>query len=218
MGRVFINKQFSDYLGENRAINDIVVGFVSDPVSPSPTPTPSITPTNTQTPTVTNTPTPSFLPYFCTDEIIISGHTNLPELDGTYSRVYTYSGGSYLYGFMDLTGFQYGFFPGPYSSESYPVYVNTSPGAPYTATTLGYNANEGAWDIFEGSPVDNTIYAGTTPFSSNTITYFGGSYLTEGQKYEFFSPAIPLLYVSYPLVCPTTTPTPSPTQTPSSTP
>jgi hypothetical protein len=56
MGRVFYNTQFSDYLGENRAILDIVVRNVPD-VQPSPTPTPSVTPTITPTKTVTPTPT-----------------------------------------------------------------------------------------------------------------------------------------------------------------
>lgn len=63
MGRVFYNTQYSDYLGENRAILDIIVRNVPDvpsptpSVTPSPTPTPSITPTRTVTPTVTATAT-----------------------------------------------------------------------------------------------------------------------------------------------------------------
>lgn len=63
MGRVFYNKRFSDYLGENRAIMDIVENFVPD-IVPSPTPTPSTTPTNTPTPTPSITPsnTPSVTP------------------------------------------------------------------------------------------------------------------------------------------------------------
>ena len=71
MSRVFLNKQFSNYLGENRAINDNVAEFVQLQPSPTPsvtpsttptgtpTPTPTITPTNTQTPTGTPTPTPT---------------------------------------------------------------------------------------------------------------------------------------------------------------
>jgi hypothetical protein len=75
MSKVFYRKKFSDYLGEQRAIDDIVQFFTQDigptptptpvPVSPTPTPsvtstltpTPSITPTNTGTPSVTPTPT-----------------------------------------------------------------------------------------------------------------------------------------------------------------
>jgi hypothetical protein len=65
MSKVFHRKQFSNYLGEQRAIDDIIAQFIPDggitptptpvPVTPTPTPTPSITPTRTLTPT----PTPS---------------------------------------------------------------------------------------------------------------------------------------------------------------
>ena len=82
MGKVFLNKQFSNYLGENRAILDTVERYVTD-VSPSPTPSPtSVTPTPTVTPTVTPsgggvtpsptptatvTPSPSVAPVFETE-------------------------------------------------------------------------------------------------------------------------------------------------------
>lgn len=85
MSKIFLRKQFSYYLGENRAINDTIVQFGPDPsptpvpITPTPTPTitstpsptpsitttPSITPTNTSsvtptiTPTKTSTPTPT---------------------------------------------------------------------------------------------------------------------------------------------------------------
>jgi len=64
MSKIFYRKKFSDYLGEQRAIDDIVTFFTQD-IGPTPTPTPSNTPfpiTQTPTPTVsvTVTPTPSF--------------------------------------------------------------------------------------------------------------------------------------------------------------
>lgn len=68
MSKVFLNKKFSDYLGQERALLDIIVRYVPDgsptpPVTPSPTPTPSVTPpvspSPTPTTTPTNTPTPS---------------------------------------------------------------------------------------------------------------------------------------------------------------
>jgi hypothetical protein len=73
MSKVFLRKQFSNYLGENRAIDDIIVRYDADiqptptpTPSNTPTPTPSITPTNTATPTITPTstltPTPSITP------------------------------------------------------------------------------------------------------------------------------------------------------------
>jgi hypothetical protein len=70
MGKIFTRKQFSDYLGENRAILDTITdyteGFVPTPTpSPTqvtPTPTPSSSPipvTPTPTSSLTPTPTPS---------------------------------------------------------------------------------------------------------------------------------------------------------------
>ena len=66
MSKVFYRKQFSDYLGEQRAIDDIIAQFIPDGgITPTPTPTktstptptPTITPTLTRTPTSTPTPT-----------------------------------------------------------------------------------------------------------------------------------------------------------------
>ena len=76
MSKVFYRKQFSNYLGEQRAIDDIIARYIPDggvsptptPVPVTPTPTPSITPTRTLTPTptptssgvpITPTPTPT---------------------------------------------------------------------------------------------------------------------------------------------------------------
>ena len=64
MGKIFTRKQFSDYLGEQRAILDVDTSFFLDP-SPTPTSTPTasqVSPTPTPTPTIT--PTPSAIPQF----------------------------------------------------------------------------------------------------------------------------------------------------------
>jgi hypothetical protein len=59
MSKVFYRKKFSDYLGEQRAIDDIVQFFTSD-IPPTPSPTPGmLTPTPTPSVTATLTPTPS---------------------------------------------------------------------------------------------------------------------------------------------------------------
>ena len=59
MAQVFIRKQFSNYLGEQRAIDDIITFFTSD-IPPTPSPTPGmLTPTPTPSVTATLTPTPS---------------------------------------------------------------------------------------------------------------------------------------------------------------
>jgi hypothetical protein len=68
MGQIFRRKKFSSYLGEQRAIDDIVMMFTEDiypsptptPPNPSPTSTPAVTPTTT--PTVTQTPTNTSTP------------------------------------------------------------------------------------------------------------------------------------------------------------
>ena len=56
MPQVFYRKKFSYYLGEQRAIDDIVVRYTSL-IPPTPTGTPNVTPSNTPTPNVTSTPT-----------------------------------------------------------------------------------------------------------------------------------------------------------------
>ena len=62
MSKVFYRKKFSDYLGEQRAIDDIIAQFIPDGgITPTPTPVP-VTPTPTPTKTSTPTPTPSITP------------------------------------------------------------------------------------------------------------------------------------------------------------
>jgi hypothetical protein len=57
MARTFYRKKFTNYLGEQRAIDDIVLFFTAD-IGPGPTPTPSITPSHTPTPSITPSSTP----------------------------------------------------------------------------------------------------------------------------------------------------------------
>jgi hypothetical protein len=97
MSRIYFRKKFSDYLGEQRAIDDIVQFFIPDgpvptptptsvPVSPTPTPsvtstltpTPTITPTNTVTPTVTPTPTNTGTPTTTPTQTQTETPTNTP--------------------------------------------------------------------------------------------------------------------------------------------
>ena len=103
MSKVFLRKQFSNYLGENRALDDIIVRFVADiqptptptpvPVTPTPTPsitpsiTPSVTPTRTltPTPTKTSTPTPTRTPAPACDIT----YTELPSPTPSNTPTYT---------------------------------------------------------------------------------------------------------------------------------
>ena len=88
MSRVFYRKKFSDYLGEQRAIDDIVQFYQPDggvtptptpvPVSPTPTPTLTKTPTSTLTPTPSITPTNTNTPTTTTTPTVTPTNTNTP--------------------------------------------------------------------------------------------------------------------------------------------
>lgn len=95
MSRVFLNKQFSNYLGENRAINDNVAEFTQQAPSPTPSVTPSTTPTGTPTPTPTITPTNTVTPT--------TTQTNTPTPTSTLTPTPTPSQYKMIVG----TGFDY---------------------------------------------------------------------------------------------------------------
>jgi hypothetical protein len=84
MAQVFYRKKFSYYLGEQRALDDIVVQY-QPLVPPTPTGTPS--PTNTPTPTNTTTPTSASvfaeLTNISTSHLNNSGPTGLPNWSGS---------------------------------------------------------------------------------------------------------------------------------------
>jgi hypothetical protein len=89
MSKVFYRKKFSDYLGEQRAIDDIVQVYEPNPsptpvpVTPTPTPTKTSTPTPTPSVTSTLTPTPSITPS------ITPTNTNTPSVTPTLTPTKT---------------------------------------------------------------------------------------------------------------------------------
>ena len=87
MAQIYIRKRFSSYLGEERAIDDIVRSFIPDGPTPTPpTPTPSVTPTTTPivpTPSVTPTGTPTQTPTNTTTP------TNTPSVTPTLTPTNT---------------------------------------------------------------------------------------------------------------------------------
>ena len=97
MSKVFYRKKFSDYLGEQRAIDDIVQVYEPDggvtptptPVPVTPTPTPSITPTNTLTPTPSITPTNTNTPTTTTTPTVTPTNTNTPSVTPTITPTKT---------------------------------------------------------------------------------------------------------------------------------
>jgi hypothetical protein len=288
MGRTFFNKKFSDYLGEQRAIDDIVSYFVAD-ITATPTPTPSITPsktptqtptptktptqtqtptqtntqtqtptqtptpTNTQTPTNTSTPTPTptqtqtntstptttptntLTPTptttpFCKEQVTISnfvlGNTFTPEYDGTYDRVYTYTGGTFVGGWnpQALNSWTPGVNP---DGELYSVWVRNVGSTAYTITDF-YSAGSDKYFTFHktvGSLIDNQVttnYGGLIGYSATT-NVGGVLYLKSGLSVAAFNSAQDTyMTVSYDAICPTPTPTntltPTNTSTPTNTP
>jgi hypothetical protein len=99
MSRIFYRKKFSNYLGEQRAIDDIVQFYIPDggvtptptPVPVTPTPTPSITPTNTLTPTPSITPTNTNTPTTTTTPTVTPTNTNTPSVTPTITPTNTSS-------------------------------------------------------------------------------------------------------------------------------
>lgn len=97
MSKVFYRKKFSDYLGEQRAIDDIITFYEPDPsptpvpVTPTPTPTPSSSPIPpTPTPTLTKTPTATPLPATPTPTRTLTPtptRTPAPACDITYTEL-----------------------------------------------------------------------------------------------------------------------------------
>ncbi len=86
MAQIFYRKKFSDYLGEERALLDIVAMFTQN-LAPSPTPTPTLTmtPTVTSTPTVTPTltSTPTLTPTQTSTPAATSTPTPTPTVTST---------------------------------------------------------------------------------------------------------------------------------------
>ena len=183
MSRIFYRKKFSDYLGEQRAIDDIVQFYIPDggvtptptPVPVTPTPTPSITPTRTLTPTPTKTSTPT------------PTRTPAPACDITYTEL-----------------------PSPTPSPTPTITpTNTSsptptpsPIAPFSPTSISdlvgwFDAGQGVnssfgdvntWDDLSNTMGDFTYSTGTkaqhnlSGFGTNNLPYIhgynGGTYIT----------------------------------------
>jgi len=177
--------------------------------------TPTPTPTKTATPSVTPTKTPNPL---CPEQLLISDVATLTELDGTYNRIHSYTGGTFDYGYINYDGSNYYLVSGSLSGSNYPVFVSTNTTAPFNPVTLGYTTFTNTWNIFDGdlstgvSPTDLGC-----PFTSTTISSGGIKYPTAGQKYDFYAPGVNILYLSYSTSCPTPTPTVTNTNTPTQT-
>jgi hypothetical protein len=121
MPEIFRRKKFSYYLGEQRALDDIVVAYTGFPTptptpsntatplptstptatpNPTSTPTPSVTSTLTQTPTTTptNTGTPTQTPTNTTTPTFTPTPTKTPNALCPQQLILSASSPSYLYG------------------------------------------------------------------------------------------------------------------------
>jgi hypothetical protein len=222
----FYRKQFSNYLGEQRAVLDIVIGFSPNPSqtpTPSPTATLQITPslTSTLTPTPTSTPNP-----LCPQSIV--GTRNRPfstMLPGTndYDRITTFNSGY-------LTTVSYGsatFVSGAAPNGLDYVGYGKSSGSTYYQYMRVYNEGVDAGWLWSTSNGDYLANGGspisTGPISSITDPTLTGSTISDG--YAFPIPGFVrnsifgnLYYLAYPSSCPTPTPTSTGTGTPTPTP
>ena len=189
----------------------------------TPTVTPTVTPTNTPTPTTTQTPTvtPSFTPTstqepVCPEQITVSS-TLVPQYNGTYDRLYSYSGGTFNYVWRrssattprwafdvpDSEG-NYAVAYGRYDGTTYFTIFGTSTTSPekiQNYSIMSSTTNNGIGSIVLAVLLDNTF-----EIISNV------KYPKRGNTgWNNF-------YVAYPESCPTPTPTRTPTPTITSTP
>lgn len=211
------NSETADgYYFPQRGISNDGFSYISYPVicptsTPTPTPTPSITAsqtaTLTQTPTLTPTSTqelicPSQITLFSSDEFEIS-------YVGTYNRLYSYSGGSFNYGYFTSPSF----FVGPYLSTNYTVFGRID-GSNYYV--LVFNTSLSRWVVFKSQ--NNYFFNGQSIDGAAQITNNSEFLNSDAFPQRGNGLGTPAWYISYPENCPTSTPTQSPTRTPTQTP
>jgi hypothetical protein len=228
--KVFLNKQFSNYLGEQRAILDVIVQYKSD-ISPSPTPTQ----TGTLTPTPTRTPQPTPVTGLTAQTIISANDGNL-IITGTTWTVdfdglpYTGSTGSTQYEVTICVEFQS--FPQKgasyFYSINYPAGFTYANAAPFNEFILDIGDFQGQFfgnyrwqatitrylnSVPYGSPLDIVVNYDPTPTSS------GGCLLDIFMNSDDFF--VELITTPTPTPTPSATapvtPTPTNTQTPTNT-
>jgi hypothetical protein len=184
-------------------------------ITSTPTPTNTITPTNTATQTLTPSPT-STSPPPCPEQITINTtSTGLTEYNGTYTRLTSWSGGTFNYAFYSTPIINWVFDTTDFSGD-YSVVYGRFNGTNYY-TIFGIN---------QGSPTDIGIYGvnkrtdnysvGLTPITSIVIV---DTTLIRVGNIMYPSPGLNNnnFYVSYPSSCPTPTPTLTQTITPTNT-
>ena len=180
--------------------------------SGTPTPTPTSTTTSTPTPTMTPSSTP-----ICFNELVvdvtITGYT---QYEGTYTRLNTYSGGTFSVGYANVPPLVPvpEFVVGPYQSTglSYTVFYRLVSGSTYQTivkTNRDYDMfGNTEWNIYTttGGPLGTGTYVsgGLTIRTDTGFDYAGVRFPNSGTTLD--------VDISYP-TC-NVTPTPTPTSTP----
>ncbi len=167
------------------------------------------------TPTPTTTPT-STLPAPCPEQITINTtNTTYTEYNGTYTRLYSWSAGTFNYTFYsspianwvfdtpDSSG-DYAVAYGRFDGTTYYTILALNQGSPTNIVSYGINKRIDTYSV--GLPIIDIILA----LDSTLINVGGIMYPSPGLNLNDF-------YVSYPLSCPTATPTRTPTNTPTNT-
>lgn len=221
------------YIGgeEQYLYGGLVPEFNPTPQPSPPVPTPTITPTNTQTltPSPTNTKTPTLTPTntqtigitpsptstpnaVCAEQFVITNSTDVNNANGTYNRLWSYSGGTMLYGYWKGYA-QIGTAP---DGNNYPVYKEASSNKFVFRTFFGVSNVDLLWTTtsnFSANPWQSAGAGGViNPGYTGQITIGGVRYLVSGLN----SDGTTTFYLTYTNPCPT--PTPTPTLTPSITP
>jgi hypothetical protein len=172
----------------------------------------------------TPTPTPTMTPYpVCPEQLTVSNINPIYSgATGVYTRTYTYSGGSFNYGF--LTGNTAGltFITGPDSVGNNAIvyeYYNSSLNEYYQIIAFS-NASPiqiQTYTLWKSNGGFLSMgYQGTIPpfpLDLTPIITTGGISYPKNGLFEFYD-----FYIAYPPLCPTATPTQTPTQTQTRTP
>jgi hypothetical protein len=160
------------------------------------------------TPSITPTSNP-----FCGDQVIVSqGTSNMTAFNGTYDRVYVWTGGTMNYGYRQQTSETFITGTAP-NSLNYVVYKEQSSNRFITryfnsTTDRGWFFYTGTTSTF-GSNTTGSVVFGFTGTTSNGTEKYIRSGLNESNVFIGSN-----FYASYPSVCPTSTPTNTPSLTP----
>lgn len=183
------------------------------PFTPTPTQTPSVTPTLTPTSTFTPTPTQTTTPNpVCPEQITVSRlSTGSTIYDGTYTRLYSWSGGSFNYVYYRQVT-QSWIFDTPDDNGDFGVAYGRFDGTNYNTIWAFNSLTNNTINAF-GIVQRQDNYQIGLPVSASTLAFNVNELTISNVKYPRAGVSVNNFYISYPAVCPTPTPTRTPTST-----